>query len=46
MAKLYNKKEHKIYWSSDDIICPIEDAYFELTDFIALKKLDGHDVYD
>lgn len=46
MAKLYNRKTKEIYWSDDDIICPIEDAYFELTDFIAMKKLDGHDVFD
>lgn len=33
-------------WGDDDIICNLEDAYFELSDYMATKHLDGHDMYD
>ena len=43
MAKLYNKKNHEVYWSDSDIACAVEEAFWELSDFIVLKKdLDGH----
>lgn len=46
MAKFYNAKTKEIYWTDADIYCPLEDAWFQLTDFLALKKLDGHDMND
>lgn len=46
MAKFFDTKKREVYWSDNDIYAPLEDAYFELSDFIALKKLDGHDAYD
>lgn len=46
MAKFYNEKTNEIYWSDADIYCPLEDAWFQLLEFLAVKKLDGHDVYD
>lgn len=46
MAKFYNKKTNQILWGDDDIICPLEDAWSELREYIATKKLDGHDMYD
>lgn len=46
MAKYYNKKNHEIYWTDDDIACPLEEAYWELHDYIAIKRLDGHDIID
>lgn len=46
MAKLYNKKTHDIYWTDSDIVCLVEEAYWELSDFIAVKRLDGHDRID
>ena len=46
MAKYYNVKNHEVYWSDSDIVCPLEDAWFELTDFLATKRLDGHDMQD
>jgi hypothetical protein len=44
MAKVYNTKTNTIYWSDYDIACAVEEAYWELTEFLALKKLDGHDM--
>ena len=46
MAKFYSKKRNEIFWSDNDLFAPVEDAYFELGDFIATKKLDGHDQRD
>ena len=46
MAKLYDKKKHEILWSDCDIACLVEEAYWELSDFIAVKRLDGHDRTD
>jgi len=46
MAKFYNEKEHEIYWSDCDLYAPIEDAYFELEDYLAFKRLNGHDAKD
>lgn len=46
MAKVLNVKENKVYWSPCDFMCRIEDAYWELGDFIAGKRLDGHDEHD
>lgn len=46
MAKIYNGKTNEIMWSDLDIYCVVEDAYWELTDFLATKKLDGHDSRD
>lgn len=46
MAKIYNTKTHEIMWSDADIFCTIEDAYHELSDFLAYKRLNGHDRCD
>ena len=46
MAKFYNTKRNEIIWSDNDLFAPVEDAYFELSDFLAAKKLDGHDEKD
>lgn len=46
MAKIYNTKEHEVYWADSDVFCAVEDAYVELSDFIAAKKLDGHNEMD
>ena len=46
MAKFYNTKRNEIVWSDNDLFAPVEDAYFELSDFLAVKKLDGHDEKD
>ena len=46
MAKYINKKNHDIYWSDDDIACAVEEAYWELHDFLAVKRLDGHNAID
>ena len=46
MAKLYNTKSNEVVWSDSDLLAPVEDAYFELSSFLAMKKLDGHDRTD
>lgn len=46
MAKIYDKVKHDIMWSDCDIYGPIEDAYWELSEVLATKKLDGHDMRD
>ena len=46
MAKFYNMKRREVFWSDNDLFAPVEDAYFELGDFIAMKKLNGHDEKD
>ena len=46
MAKLYNTKTNEVVWNDSDLLAPVEDAYFELSDFLAMKKLDGHDRTD
>lgn len=46
MAKYYDTATRKEVWSDCDIYCPLEDAYFELSDFIAEKRLNGHDRRD
>ena len=46
MAKFYNVKRNEVVWSDNDLFAPVEDAYFELGDFIAAKKLNGHDEKD
>ena len=46
MAKFYNTKRNEVIWSDNDLFAPVEDAYFELGDFIAMKKLNGHDEKD
>lgn len=46
MAKVYNTKTNTIYWSDYDIACAVEEAYWELHEFLALKRLDGHDMQD
>lgn len=46
MAKIYNHKTNTVFWSDSDIICAVEEAYWELSDFIAVKRLDGHDRID
>ena len=46
MAKLYNAKSNEVVWSDSDLLAPVEDAYFELSGFLAMKKLDGHDRND
>ena len=46
MAKFYNSKRREVIWNDNDLFAPVEDAYFELSDFLATKKLDGHDRKD
>ena len=46
MAKFYDTKTNDVIWSDDDLFAPVEDAYFELSGFLAMKKLDGHDRND
>lgn len=46
MAKLYDKKKGEVIWSDSDIVCLVEEAYWELSDFLAIKRLDGHDMTD
>ena len=46
MAKFYNTKRREVIWSDNDLFAPVEDAYFELGEFLATKKLDGHDRKD
>ena len=46
MGKIYHTKNHKIMWSDLDIYCYIEDAFIELQDFLAQKRLDGHNAED
>ena len=46
MAKFYNVKRNEVFWTDNDLFAPVEDAYFELGDFIAMKKLNGHDEKD
>ena len=46
MAKLYDTRNNEVIWSDDDLLAPVEDAYFELSGFLAMKKLDGHDRID
>ena len=45
MAKVYNTKTNSLRWE-DDISGVVEDAWFEITEILAVKKLDGHDMYD
>ena len=42
----FSKKSKEIMWIDDDLLAPVEDAYFELSGFLAMKKLDGHDRTD
>lgn len=42
----YSKKSNEIIWTDDDLLAPVEDAYFELSGYLAIKKLDGHDRTD
>ena len=46
MAKFYDTKTNEVVWNDIDLLAPVEDAYFELSDFLAMKKLDGHDRTD
>lgn len=46
MAKVYCKKDGKVYWSDDGVYCAAEEAFFELSEFLASKTLDGHDECD
>ena len=46
MAKFYDTKTNEVIWNDIDLLAPVEDAYFELSDFLAMKKLDGHDSTD
>ena len=46
MAKFYDTKTNEVVWSDSDLLAPVEDAYFELSDYLAMKKLDGHDRTD
>lgn len=45
MGKVYSPKEKEILWQ-DDITPIVEEAWFEICDILAVKKLDGHDIYD
>ena len=42
----FSKKSNEIMWSDSDLLAPVEDAYFELSGYLAIKKLDGHDRKD
>ena len=42
----FSKKSKEIMWVDDDLLAPVEDAYFELSGYLAIKKLDGHDRTD
>ena len=42
----FSKKSNEIMWIDDDLLAPVEDAYFELSGYLAIKKLDGHDRTD
>lgn len=42
MAILYNKKKHEEIWSDTDIACVIEEAQWELNEFLCSRDLDGH----
>ena len=33
MAKVYCKKDGKVYWSDDGVYCAAEEAFFELSEF-------------
>ena len=46
MAKFYDTRNNEEIWSDSDLLAPVEDAYFELSGFLAMKKLDGHDRND
>ena len=46
MAKFYDTKTGDILWSDNDVFPPAVYAYNELSDFLAMKKLDGHDKQD
>ena len=46
MAKFYDTKTNEVIWNDIDLLAPVEDAYFELSGFLAMKKLDGHDRTD
>lgn len=46
MAKFYNKKTQQVLWGADNIYCPLEDEAEELREYLAVRKLDGHDEYD
>lgn len=46
MAKFYNVKRREVFWTDNDLFVPVEDAYFELGEFLATKKLNGHDEKD
>ena len=46
MAKFYDTKTNEVIWNDIDLLGPVEDAYFELSGFLAMKKLDGHDRTD
>ena len=46
MAKFYDTKTNEVIWTDDDLLGPVEDAYFELSGYLAIKKLDGHDRTD
>lgn len=46
MAKFYDTRSNEVIWSDSDLLAPVEDAYFELSGFLVMKKLDGHDRTD
>ena len=46
MAKFYDTKTGEVVWNDIDLLAPVEDAYFELSGYLAMKKLDGHDRTD
>lgn len=46
MAKFYDTKTGEVIWSDNDVFLPAVYAYNELSDFLATKKLDGHDERD
>lgn len=46
MATIYRKRTNEILWDDSGIYCRLEDEYNELSEFIARKRLDGHDETD
>lgn len=47
MAKMYDTKRNKYRWSQGEIVCVVEDAWFEVLDVLnSMGRIDGHDAED
>lgn len=42
MARFFDKRTHDIVWHENDLYGVLDEQFLELTDFLAMKKLDGH----